>query len=139
LSGDVALVSGFRAGAGYTFTGSRILKSTSTSPVFAAGNWAFRRPRHAGFVNLAWAGGRASIDLAGSFAGRRVDSDFASLVPAMVENPAYAAWDLRGAFRLTRTFSATLAIDNLTGSDRMEPLGYPVLGRAVRAGIRVRF
>ena len=139
LAGDVALVGGFRAGAGYTFTDSEILTSTSPSAVFAEGQWAFRRPRHAGFVNLAWLGGRASVDLSGSFAGRRVDSDFSSLVPAIVENSRYAAWDLRGTVRLTRMLSGTLAIDNLTGSDRMEPLGYPVLGRAVRAGLRVRF
>ena len=31
------------------------------------------------------------------------------------------------------------AIDNLTDSDRMEPLGYPVLGRAIRFGVRARF
>jgi hypothetical protein len=35
--------------------------------------------------------------------------------------------------------SATFAIDNLGDSDHMEPLGYPVLGRAARAGLRVRF
>lgn len=139
LSGDVALASGFRGGAGYTFTDSEIVESTSASAVFAKGNWAFRRPRHAGFVNLAWAGGRASIDLSGSIVGRRVDSDFSSLVPAIVENPGYSAWDLRGSIRVTRAFSGTVAIDNLTDSDRMEPLGYPVLGRAIRAGIRARF
>jgi outer membrane cobalamin receptor len=139
LSGDVALVSGFRAKAGYTFTDSRIVDSTSTSPVFQPGNSAFRRPRHAGFTSVSWNGGRASIALSGSLVGRRVDSDFSSLVPAIVGNVRYAAWDLRGSFRVTRLLSATAAVDNLTGSDHMEPLGYPVLGRAVRAGLRARF
>ena len=69
LSGDVALVSGFRAKAGYTFTDSEIVESTSTSAVFRPGNWAFRRPRHSGFINFAWNGARASIDLRGC-AGR---------------------------------------------------------------------
>jgi len=139
LTADVALVSGVRAAAGYTFTDSEIVDSTSTNAVFAEGNWAFRRPRHSGFVNLAWNGARASVDLSGSMAGRRVDSDFSSLTPAMVENPGYSTWDLRGAVRLTRTLSGTVAIDNLTDSDRMEPLGYPVLGRAIRFGVRARF
>lgn len=139
LSADVALVSGFRAGGGYTFTDSEIVQSTSTSAVFSPGNWAFRRPRHSGFLNLAWIGARAAVDLSGSIGGRRVDSDFASLVPAILENTGYTAWDLRASVRLTRTLSGTLAIDNLTDSDRMEPLGYPVLGRAIRAGIRARF
>ena len=66
LTGDVALVSGFRVKAGYTFTDSEIVESTSTSPVFQPGNWAFRRPRHSGFVDVAWLGSRATIDLSGS-------------------------------------------------------------------------
>jgi len=139
LSADVALVSGFRAGGGYTFTDSEIVDSTSSSAAFTEGNWAFRRPRHSGFLNLAWIGARASVDLSGSIAGRRVDSDFASLVPAILENTGYTAWDLRASVRLTRALSGTLAIDNLTDRDRMEPLGYPVLGRAIRAGLRARF
>jgi outer membrane cobalamin receptor len=139
ISADVVLVSGFRAKTGYTFTDSEILESTSTSPVFKAGNWAFRRPRHSGFVDLAWSGARASADLSGSLSGRRVDSDFSSLVPPIVSNDGYGQWDLRGIVRLTHTLSLTGAIDNLTDSTRMEPLGYPVLGRAIRFGVRARF
>ena len=139
LSADVALVSGFHARGGYTFTDSEIVESTSTSAAFKAGNWAFRRPRHSGFVDVAWNGSRGSIDLSGALAGRRVDSDFASLQPPILENDGYGAWDLRGSVRLTRMLSGTAAIDNLTDSDRMEPLGYPVLGRAVRFGLRARF
>ena len=139
LTTDVALSSGFRARGGYTFVDSEILESTSTSPVFKAGNSAFRRPRHSGFLGVAWNGSRGSIDLSGTLVGRRVDSDFSSLAPPIVENEGYAAWDLRGSVRLTRTLSGTIAIDNLTDSDRMEPLGYPVLGRAIRFGVRARF
>jgi outer membrane cobalamin receptor len=139
LSADVALVSGFRAKTGYTLTDSEILESTSTSKVFQVGNWAFRRPRNSGFLNLAWTGARASLDVSGTFSGRRVDSDFSSLVPAILENGAYAQWDIRAIARLTKVFSLTGAIDNLTDSNRMEPLGYPILGRAVRFGVRVKF
>jgi vitamin B12 transporter len=136
VNGDVALVSGIRARAGYTLTDSEILESTSSSAVFKAGNWAFRRPRHAGSVGLAWNHGRAFLDLNGSLVGRRVDSDFASLVPAIVENAGYALWDVRGSFRLARAIAVTGAIDNLTDSSHMEPLGYPALGRALRVGVR---
>ncbi|HYT75832.1 MAG TPA: TonB-dependent receptor, partial [Vicinamibacterales bacterium] len=140
LSGDVALVGGFRAKAGYTFTDSEILESTSDfSPVFKVGNPAFRRPRHSAFVDVAWNGARASVDLAGSFVGQRVDSDFSSLDPPIEINDGYAQWDLRASLRLTRTLSLTGAIDNLSDSRHMEPLGYPVLGRAVRLGLRARF
>src|SRR4030095_6427694 len=55
LSGDVVLVREFRAKASYTFLDSEILQSTSTfSEVFKVGNSALRRPRHSGFVDLAW-------------------------------------------------------------------------------------
>jgi vitamin B12 transporter len=139
VSGDVAIVRGFHAKGGYTFDDSKILESTSASPVFQPGNWAFRRPRHSGFVDVAWSGARGSIDLSGSIVGRRVDSDFSSLVPAITSNDGYAVWDLRASARLTRRLSITGAVDNLTDRQYMEPLGYPALGRALRGGVRVRF
>ena len=140
LSGDVALVAGFRAKAAYTFVGSEILESTSTfSEVFKVGNPALRRPRHSGFVDLAWNGSRVSASVIGTFIGERADSDFSSFFPPLLVNEGYADWDVRASGRLTRAFSVTLAIDNLFDSDHMEPLGYPVLGRTARAGVRVRF
>ena len=140
LSGDVALVSGLRARGGYTFTASRILESTSPSDeVFAVGQWAFRRPRHNGFAEISWTGARVSGDLSATFVGQRVDSDFSSLEPAITKNAAYTQWDARAAARLYRRMSVTLAIDNLTGARYLEPLGYPALGRAVRAGVRAAF
>jgi outer membrane cobalamin receptor len=71
--------------------------------------------------------------------GRRSDSDFSSLEPPLLENAGYAVWDVRGSYRVVRRLSATVAIDNLADSDHMEPLGYPVLGRAIRFGVRARF
>ena len=140
LSGDVALVSGIRARAGYTFTDSKILESTSEfSAAFAVDNWAFRRPRHSGFVDLSWNGARGSLTLMGSLVGRQVDSDFSSLEPAILFNDRRGVWDLRGSARLVRRLDVTLAIDNVNGARYMEPLGYPGLGRAVRAGTRIRF
>jgi outer membrane cobalamin receptor len=139
LTGNVVLVHGLRAKGGYTFVDSMILESTSSSPVFQPGNWAFRRPRHSGFVDLAWSGARASIDLAGTIIGRRVDSDFSSLEPPLTFNNGYAQWDLRVSARLMRQLSLTGAIDNLTDRQYMEPLGYPALGRAVRIGIKFHY
>ena len=140
LSGDVALVSGIRARAGYTFTDSKILESTSEfDSAFAVGNWAFRRPRHSGFVDLSWNGARGSLSLIGSLVGRRVDSDFSSLEPPILFNDRRGVWDLRGSARVVPRLDVTLAIDNVNGARYMEPLGYPGLGRAVRAGVRARF
>jgi outer membrane cobalamin receptor len=140
LSGDVALAGGFRAKAAYTFLDSKILESTSDfSEVLKAGNPAFRRPRHSGFLDLAWYGGRASADVIGTFSGERSDSDLKSLLPPILVNGAYADWSLRASLVATRALSLTAAIDNLSNNHRMEPLGYPVLSRAVRGGVRVRF
>ena len=107
--------------------------------MFKAGNWAFRRPRHSGFAGLSWTNRRVALDLSGSFVGRRVDSDFASLTPAITENDAYALWNARGSVNLTRVFALTAAVDNLGDSDHMEPLGYPTLGRAARVGVRMKW
>ena len=46
---------------------------------------------------------------------------------------------MRAAYRLTGPLSITGAVDNLTGADYMDPLGYPALGRAFRIGARVGF
>jgi vitamin B12 transporter len=140
LSGDVALVSGLRIKAGYTFTDSEILESTSAfSEVLEAGNPALRRPRHAGSADIAWLGARASVSLVGTFVGERSDSDFSSLFPAIRVSDAYASWDVRASVPAGRHITLTVGIDNLTDSDHMEPLGYPVLGRAARIGVRTRW
>jgi outer membrane cobalamin receptor len=80
-----------------------------------------------------------TLDGIGTFIGRRVDSDFSSLVPAITSNDGYARWDVRGSYRVTPVFSVIGAIDNLTDNDYQEPLGFPALGRAARAGVRVTF
>jgi outer membrane cobalamin receptor len=139
-SGDVALVDGVRLRAGYTFLDSKILESTSDfSEVLKAGHWAFRRPRHSGYLQVAWNTDRTSVDVTGSLIGRRVDSDFSSLEPPLLFNKGYRQWDLRGAARLTRQLWITLAVDNLTDREYMEPLGYLALGRAVRIGVKTSF
>ena len=136
-SGDVALVNGIRARLGYTFMDSKILESTSEfSDVLKAGNRAFRRPRHSGYVQVAWNSARASADVTGSILGRRVDSDFSLLEPPILFNDGYQQWNVRAAYRATRQVWITGAIDNVFDRDYMEPLGYPALGRAVRIGVR---
>jgi outer membrane cobalamin receptor len=140
LNGDVALVSGVRVKGGYTFLDSEILASTSDfSDVYKVGNPALRRPRHSGFVDLAWNGAKASVSLNGSFIGERSDTDFSALLPPLLVNAAYADWDLRASVRLTSALAVTAAVDNLFNSDHMEPLGYPVLSRGARVGLRVHF
>ena len=137
---DVAATSALRIAGGYTFLASEILESTApANPVFTQGNWLFRRPRHSGFTSVTWQRDRLLLDLSGVFVGRRVDSDFSSLSPQMVENDGYALWDLRGQYRLTRRLSVVGAVDNVADADHMDPLGYLALGRTARLGLKVGF
>ena len=126
--------------AGYTFLDSQVVESTSPSNmVLMAGQMLFRRPRHSGFAGIAWHDDRLTIDLNGVFIGSYVDSDFASLVPPIVTNPGYTTWNARFSYKILSQLALTAAIDNLNDADYMEPLGYPALRRAARAGLRVRF
>lgn len=140
LAIDVAPLKVLRARAGYTFLSSEILESTSpTSAVFKVGQPLFRRPRQSGFVGVSWVSGPIVVDVNGVFIGTFVDSDFASLSPPILTNPGHTTWDGRLAYLLTKQVRAFLSIDNLADADYMEPLGYPALRRAVRAGLRVTF
>ena len=137
---EVAPTGQLRGRAGYTFLDSEVVDSTSpNSAVLKSGQWLFRRPRHSGYAGVTWRDTRLTIDLNGVFIGRYVDSDFASLLPPILANPGYTMWDARFAFTLTSRVSATAAIDNLGDNGYMEPLGYPALQRAVRAGLRLSF
>ena len=140
LSAAVAPSAPLRVRGGYTFLASEIVDSTSPfDPVFQPGQWLFRRPRHSGFLDVAWHGRRAGVNVTGTFIGRFVDSDFASLEPPIGENPGFTTWDARLSYAVTRQLSARLSIDNLADRDYMEPLGYPALRRSIRAGLRVGF
>jgi len=135
-----SVVSALRLRGGYTFLDSAIVDSTSPSNVvFQPGKWLFRRPRHSGFIGATWSRGRVSADLSGLLVGRYVDSDFASLRTPIVEHPSYSTWDLRLSIALAAKTAFLVSIDNLADERYMEPLGYPALGRAVRAGVRVGF
>jgi len=138
LALDAAPATGVRVRGAYTLTVSRIAQSTSpTNPVFAVGAWAFRRPRHSGFAEAIWAVDRFSADVHATFIGRRVDSDFSSLVPAIEENAGYQAWDVGASYRVAAPATLYLRVDNVGDRDYMDPLGYSAWRRTARAGARV--
>ena len=138
LAVEAAPARPMRIRGGYTLVASRIAQSTApTNAVFAVGAWAFRRPRHSGFVEAIWTHERAGADLRGTFIGRRVDSDFSSLLPAILENAGYAAWDAGASYRLAAPVTFFIRIENLANRDYMDPLGYPAWQRTARAGARL--
>jgi len=124
----------------YSFIDSEILQSTSDfSPVFAVGQWAFRRPRHSGFVQATWSWERITTNVSLTSIGRFVDSDFSSLEPSFLENPGHTTLDARFSYRLSSRITGLLSIDNVTAREYQEPLGYAALSRAARVGVRVAF
>jgi vitamin B12 transporter len=137
LTGHAVISGGLQIGGSYTALDSKVIRSISSSPIFAPGKQLYRRPRHSGSVQSSFSRDRLSMTLGGVFVGSRVDTDFN--FPTISSNKAYATWNASGELRFARRTAAFITIDNLVDRDYMEPLGYPALGRTVRVGVRTRF
>jgi vitamin B12 transporter len=137
LTGEAIAARRVHVRGAYTLLDSKVIRSTSSSPIFAAGNPLYRRPRHSGSLQFGFTAARASASLGGVFVGSRVDTDFN--FPSVSSNAGYATWNASGEFRVARRTAVFITLDNLADRDYMEPFGYPALGRTVRAGIRARF
>ncbi len=137
---EIAPVAGMHLMGSHTFTDSEIVDAMSEfSQVLSAGNWALRRPRHAAQVQALWERGRISLDAAGTFVGKRSDSDFSALEPAITSAGGYWLWRAQAVARVSTMATAYVRVENLTDRDYMEPIGYPAWRRTVHAGLRVRF
>ncbi|MFN7983504.1 MAG: TonB-dependent receptor [Vicinamibacterales bacterium] len=140
VGAEIAPLPSLRVQGSYTLVDSAILQSTSDfSEVFAVGQWAFRRPRHSGFVQATWSRDRITTNVSLTSIGRFVDSDFSSLEPSFLQNPGHTTLDARLSYRVSSKITGLLAVDNVTSQEYQEPLGYAALRRAARAGIRVSF
>lgn len=140
LLADIVPIDGVRLSANHTIVDSEIIDASSEfSDVLAAGQWALRRPRHSGQAQLFVDRGRLSIDLGAAWIGRRNDSDFSSLVPAITTGGQYTLWRGQVAWRLLPQATVFVRGENLTDVEYMEPLGYPAWRRTVHAGVRLTF
>jgi vitamin B12 transporter len=137
LVGTALVNGGLRISGGYTLLDSKVVRSISSSPIFAPGRELYRRPRHSGSLQASYSRGRASLALGAVFVGSHVDTDFN--FPTVMSNKGYAAWNASGEVRIAGRTAGFVTIDNLADREYMEPLGYRALGRTVRAGIRTRF
>jgi outer membrane cobalamin receptor len=126
-----------RLSATYTYLDGRILVSSSGfDPVYAAGQPLLRRPKHQGAFSASFERGRLGVGTTLIVVGRRADSDFVGL--NLTSNPGYARLDARAHARLASGIEAFVAGENLLDRTYQEALGYPALGRSLRAGIRLR-
>lgn len=121
----------------YTLLDGEIQVSPSDfDPVYAAGESLLRRPRHQASFSLRCGPPRASVGATLVLVGRRADSDFVGI--GLRENEGYARLDARARALLARGFEAFVVAENVLDRSYQEALGYPALGRAVRAGLRFR-
>lgn len=140
LVAEVAPFTGVRVLASHTVLNSTIIDASSEfSDALAAGRWALRRPRHSGQAQVLIDRGRLSADVGAAWTGRRNDSDFSSLVPALTDAPGYTLWRGQLAWQLVPQARVFVRVENLTDVEYMEPLGYPAWRRTVHAGLRVTF
>jgi outer membrane receptor protein involved in Fe transport len=81
-------------------------------------------------------GKRWGGDLAGSFVGRRPDSDFLGL--GIDHAAGYALVNTGAWFAVNHYMTAYLNVENVLNRRYQEVVGYPALGVSFRAGMRFR-
>jgi vitamin B12 transporter len=141
---DGRLSRGISLQSSYTYTSTQILAAPLCTPanfcdpLLAAGQQLVRRPRHSGTAILNYSGRRWGGDVAGTFVGRRPDSDFLGLVPHVDHAAGYGRVDLGGWYAFTPRVSAYVAVENIFNRHYEEVAGYPALRANFRAGMRFR-
>jgi vitamin B12 transporter len=123
----------------YSYDDTRVLKAPNVFfEVNQPGNPLLRRPLHSGSLTLNVVFRRMSWTLTGYFSGTRPDSDFQGL-GLLIPNPGYARFDLATSYELFGGLSVYGRAANLFDKHYQDTLGFPALGRDVRAGMRYRF
>jgi vitamin B12 transporter len=137
LAVDAAPTDHLRLDARYTYLDGKVLVSASDfDPVYAVGQPLLRRPKHQASFSAQAERGRVSAGATLVVVGRRADSDFVGL--GLTENDGYTRLDARVRVRVARGLEAFVVGENILDRQYMEVLGYPALGRSVRAGLRFR-
>jgi outer membrane receptor protein involved in Fe transport len=95
-----------------------------------------RRPKHSATTLLSYLGTRWGTNLAGSFVGRRPDSDFDGL--GINHAAGYARIDLGGWYSINSRVTAYVNVQNALNDHYNEVVGYPALTANFRAGMRFR-
>jgi vitamin B12 transporter len=121
----------------YDYTSTQILQAPFALDTFhASGHPLIRRPKHSGSLLLAYFGNRWSGSLAGSFVGRRPDSDFLGF--GFDHAAGYARLDLGAWYAINSRITPYFNVENILNKRYEEVLGYPALGINFRAGMRFR-
>ncbi|MGC2234131.1 MAG: TonB-dependent receptor, partial [Candidatus Acidiferrum sp.] len=138
LSGQARLARWLNLAGNYTYDDSLVIQSPNSSdPSEIPGNRLLRRPVNSGSLTLNGAFRNLSVTLGGYFTGVRTDSDFLGL--GLTRNPGYALFNLSASYRLPHGVSLYARAYNLFDKQYQDALGYPALGRDMRAGVRYTF
>jgi outer membrane cobalamin receptor len=121
----------------YTYTSTQILKEPfAFDPLLSAGQPLIRRPKHSATTLITYLETRWGADLAGSFVGRRADSDFLGF--GINHTPGYVLVNAGGWYAINRRITTYVDVENLLDRFYEEVTGYPALGINFRAGMRFR-
>ena len=138
ISAEARVTRWLRMRGNYTYDDSLILVAANPfDPTQLPGNRLARRPVNSGSVTGLASWRRFGLTLSGYFSGQRTDSDFLGL--GFTRTPGYARFDLATAYQFTSAVSAYVRAANLFDQSYQDALGYPALGREVRAGLAYRF
>jgi outer membrane cobalamin receptor len=119
----------------YSYDNSRVLVSPNYyDPTLAPGNRLFLRPLNAGNLIFNAKFRKTNWNLAGTYVGRRTDSDFLGL--GYTSAPSYVRWDFATVIPVYYGFSVTARVENLFDKQYSDAIGYPALGRNYRLGLR---
>ena len=129
--------------ASYVYTSTQALAAPLCAPgtgCTAAGEPLLRRPRHFGQTLVTYTAPRWGASVAGSFVGRRPDSDFwFGLIPPVTSAAGYARVDVSGWRAIHSHVIAYASVYNALNHRYQEIVGYPALKANFRAGLRFRF
>lgn len=128
---------------GYTYTSTEILSAPlcqliPCNPLLSPGAPLLRRPKHSGTLLLTYLRSHWGADVAGSFVGRRPDSDFEGLIPPVTHAAGYALINTGGWYAINSRMTAYINLENILNRRYEEAAGYPALKANFRAGMRFR-
>lgn len=125
--------------AAYSYTSTQILNNPFTfDPIEMAGYPLLRRPRNSGTLSATWSSTRWGANVGATAIGRRTDSDFDGLTPAITYAAGYARVDMGFWRAITPRMTAYVNIGNAFNNHYNEVVGYPALSANFRAGMRFR-
>jgi len=121
----------------YTYTSSQYLSNPAPfDPVYNPGQPLLRRPKHSATTLLSYLSRRWGADVAGSFVGRRSDSDFYGF--GITHAAGYVRADLGGWYAIRPRLTLYANVENTLDRRYNEVVGYPALPINFRAGMRFR-